>query len=146
MSESIVEISLSQKSKVRGKSADTAAKHVVSMMRYLRKVFWQDLPLYYEKYPHLSIFECRLLTDHRAAFNRWCEMSKSVRQEQQQILHQAGGAPSVLLKETEGLGEVFLSMKVVPNSFVAPPGFCKSSLPGSRFFSRLEWVRNWISW
>ena len=114
------------------------------MMRYLRKVFWQDLPLYYEKYPELGIFHCRLLSDHHAAFDRWCEMSKKVRKEQQQILHQAGGAPSVLLKATEGLGEVFLSMKIVPNNYVAPPGFCKSALPGSRFFSRLEWVCGWM--
>jgi len=109
-------------------------------MIYLRKVFWQDLPLYYEKYPNLSIFQYRLLMDHQAAFSRWCEMSKNIRKEQHKILHQAGGAPSVLLKEIEGLGEMFLSMKVVPNTFVAPTGFRKSALPGSRFFSRLEWV------
>ena len=63
-------------------------------------------------------------------------------EEQENIIRQAGGALAVLLKAHEGLGEIFLNMKVVPNSFKPPSGFKMIEIPGSKLFSILEQVSN----
>ena len=63
-------------------------------------------------------------------------------EEQEKIIRQAGGPLVVLLKAHEGLGDIFLNMKVVPNSFKPPNGFKMIAIPGSKFFSILEQVTN----
>ena len=48
----------------------------------------------------------------------------------------------MLLKAHEGLRDILLNMKVVPNSFKPPSSFKMIAIPGSKFFSILEQVSN----
>ena len=131
-----------QKNKSRGKKADSAALSGVAVFRQLRLIFWQDAPLYYKKYPTLKIFSSNIFAKYKAAFKKWCQMVYDCLEEQEQIIQQAGGPPSVLLKAHEGVGDIFLNMKVVPNTFKRPNGFKMTPIPGSKFFSILEKVSN----
>ena len=113
---------------------------MVQLLTHLRLVFWQDLPLIFAKYPHLMIFKSGILSQHWTSFRRWCQLVEECMTEQKRILDQAGGPPSVLLKQHEGVGNIILSMQIVPNTFRCPESFKMRSVPGSKFFSFLERV------
>ena len=126
----------------RGKNADSTALSGVAVFKQLRILFWQDSPLYYKKYPRLKIFSSNIFTKYKAAIKEWCQMVYDCLEKQETIIRQAGGPPAVLLKAHEGLGDIFLNMKVVPNTFKPPNGFKMIEIPGSKFFSILEQVSN----
>ena len=130
-----------QKNQRRGKMADTAAQNVLDVLRYLRMVFWQDIPYYYKEYADLPIFSSTLFHVHWTAFKRWCEIVWAVNKEMISISEQAGGPPEVFLRSDEKISEVFLQMHIVSNSFTVPNGYKTIPVQGSKFFSYLEKVR-----
>ena len=63
-------------------------------------------------------------------------------EEQEKIIQQAGGPLAVLLKAHEGVGDIFLNMKVASNTFKSLNCLKMISIPGSKFFSILEKLSN----
>lgn len=125
------------KNQIQEKKGDTAARNAVQLLRHLRLVFCQGLPLIFAKYPHSMIFKWRILSQRWNPFEDSVNWLKSV-WENQRILDQAGRPPSIFLKQCEGVGNIILSMQIVPSTFYCPKTFKMRSVPGRKFFSYLE--------
>jgi len=92
---------------------------VCSLFRFLRKVLVQDLPLYYDQFPHLSIFNCEHFNRNWQGFQRWHRLQNGIIREVEKVRLQR--PPELLSAKSRRLGSLVSLSDEAPQGYIIQP-------------------------
>eukprot|EP00210_Caulerpa_lentillifera_P007731 g7377.t1 len=110
---------IEKKCKGGPRQSDYASRNVCSLFRFLRRVLLQDLPLYYDRFPQLSIFQSEYFKQHWEGFQCWYRLQKDIIQEVEKVRLQR--PPELLSAKSRRVGSLVSLSDEAPQGYIIVP-------------------------